>query len=231
MGKEAFDNYPTPPPLAEAITKFCFELFPNKSFILEPSCGAGNFLRPAKQCWPKANMLGVDMVLNYQEPVQQLGVQFVQSDFMLYAPMLGPTYLTADTLVITNPPYSEDLPQRFIEVISQNAQPGCHIAFLLRQAFLGGVGRALHFKERKSLRIKRDIAGRPKFNPNDKHQDHSEYAVFIYEVGYKGHYIGWEDPLLWKQSHLKRQAQLLNPEKMPALKPKKPRKKKEAIAA
>jgi hypothetical protein len=58
------------------------------------------------------------------------------------------------------------------------------------------------------LHIKRDIAGRPKFNPNSKNQDHSEYAVYIYEIGYKGHYIGWEEPLIWKPRHLSKLAKL-----------------------
>jgi hypothetical protein len=227
MGKEAFDNYPTPQPLADAMTGFCHELYPNKKLIIDPACGAGNFIKAAKKFWPNANTLGVDLV-DYAQQVAMLPCAFVQADFMQYAPMLGTTYFTPDTLIITNPPYGNDYPQRFIEVISQNAQPGCHIAFLLRQAFLGGVGRALHFKERKSLRIKRDVAGRPKFDEASKAQDHSEYAVFIYEVGYKGHYIGWENPLLWKDAHLKKQQQLLYPETLP---PKKTRRKKEVQAA
>lgn len=57
MGKEAFDNYPTPQPLADAITGFCHELFPNKSLIIEPSCGEGNFIRPIKQLWPNAGVI------------------------------------------------------------------------------------------------------------------------------------------------------------------------------
>jgi len=204
VGKEAFDNYPTPQPLADEMTKFCAELFPQKKMIIEPSCGAGNFIRSINQFFPNANKLGVDLVGTYEEEVKQLGVYFVNADMLQYLPMLGQSYLNEDTLVITNPPYSDDLPQRLIETVSQNAKPGCHIALLLRQAFLGGVGRALEFKERDSLRIKRDVAGRPKFNPNDKHQDHSEYGVFIYEVGYHGHYIGWQYPLVWKAAHLKK---------------------------
>lgn len=203
MGKEAFDNYPTPQPLCDAIAKFCHEMFPEKRFILEPASGEGRFIRAAKPLWPNATYLGVDVV-DYSLAVGEAGAQFVQADFTQYAASLGPTYLNQHTLVLTNPPYSEDYPQRFVEQISRNAEPGCHIALLLRQAFLGGITRALTFKERKSLRIKRDIAGRPKFNPNDKSQDHSEYAVFIYEVGYRGHYLGWEDPLVWKPSHIKK---------------------------
>jgi hypothetical protein len=208
MGLIANDAYPTPQDLANAMTQFCSELFPQKQCIIDPSSGAGNFLRAAAQFFPNTMRVGVDIVPDYRPQVEQLGATFVHADFMQYAGALGNAgYLTGNTLVITNPPYSGDLPQRFIEVISQNAKPGCHIAFLLRQAFLGGIGRALEFKERKSLRIKRDVAGRPKFNPDSKQQDHSEYAVYIYEVGYSGHYIGWEDPLIWKPSHLKRLAQ------------------------
>lgn len=208
MGKEAFDNYPTPQPLADAIAKFCFELFPHKQIIVEPSCGAGNFVRAAKQHWPAASMLGVDLV-DYSTSMAQIPCAFVQADFTQYVKALGENWLNENTLVITNPPYSDDLPQRFVEAVSQNAKPGCHIALLLRQAFLGGINRAVNFKERSSLFVKRDIAGRPKFNPNDKAQDHSEYAVFIYQVGYKGHYTGWEHPLLWKPTHIKKYASQL----------------------
>ena len=67
---------------------------------------------------------------------------------------------------------------------------------------LGGITRAQTFKERSSLWVKRDIAGRPKFDPTSKSQDHSEYAVFIFQTGYSGHYTGWQDPIIWKPKHL-----------------------------
>lgn len=225
MGKEANDNYPTPQPLADAITQFCYELFPQKKILIDPSCGEGNFLRPMLARWAGATTLGVDLVPDYLQPVQALGVPFVNADFIQYAPALGPGWLNENTLVLTNPPYGKNLPKRFIQAITANAAPGCHIAFLLRQSFLGSIDRALRFKERKSLRIKRDIAGRPKFDVNSKQQDHSEYAVFIYEVGYSGHYLGWGDPLLWKPKHLAEQVHLLAPaEQAPVKKRGRPRK-------
>jgi hypothetical protein len=208
MGAVPQDDYPTPQPLADEITKFLFELFPQKKILIEPACGEGNFIRPSKQLWTNAYHMGIDIFEKYRAPVESLAAQYFCSDFLAYAPILKQEWLREETLVLGNPPYSNELPQRFVEVISQNARPGCHIALLLRQGFLGGIGRALRFKERSSLLIKRDIAGRPKFNPNSKNQDHSEYAVYIYEVGYKGHYTGWEDPLIWKPSHLKKLAAL-----------------------
>lgn len=212
MGEIANDNYPTEQPLADAITKFCFELFPEKRIVIEPSCGDGAFLKPAQQLWTQASFLGVDLVNAYRPSIEALSIPFVHADFLQYAAVLGPEWFGAGTLVITNPPYDNDLPQRFVEVISQNSSPGCHIALLLRQSMLGGIGRAIgvgktpKFKERSSLRIKRDIAGRPKFRTDKKNQDNSEYAVFIFETGYHGHYIGWEDPLVWKPKHLKKLA-------------------------
>lgn len=207
MGKVAHDDYPTPQPLADAITRFLFELFPYKQLLIEPACGEGNFIRIGRQLWTSGHHLGIDVFEKYRASVEALGAAFAQGDFLQIASILGTNgWLTSKSLVYGNPPYSQDFPQRFIEAVSQNAQPGCHIAFLLRQSFSGGIGRATEFKERRSLRIKRDIAGRPKFDVNSKTQDHSEYAVFIYEVGYKGHYIGWEDPLIWKPKHLARLA-------------------------
>jgi hypothetical protein len=208
MGKVAQDDYPTPQPLADAIVKFLFEAFPWKKVFVDAGCGSGNFMRAALRYWTSeagCAHLGVDIVPKYRPAIETLGHPFFEGDFVKAAPDLGRAgWFGPTSLVYGNPPYGQDLPQRMIEAVSENSLPGCHIAFLLRQSFLGGINRALHFKYRDSLRIKRDIAGRPKFNPNDKSQDHSEYAVFIYEVGYSGPYLGWKEPLIWKPSHLKR---------------------------
>lgn len=210
MGLLDNDNYPTPVHLVEAITQFCFELFPKKQIIIEPSCGEGRFIQAAMKRWGTAAVYtGIDLVPDYEPAVKALGVPFVHADFVGYAPLLGHAWFNAQTLVVTNPPYANELPQAFIEAISNNAEPGCHIALLLRHSFLGGIERALEFKYADSLRIKRDIAGRPKFNVNSKSQDHSEYAVYIYEVGYSGHYLGWKDRLIWKPKHLEKLAKKL----------------------
>lgn len=222
MGQVEFDDYPTPQPLADEMVKFLFELFPQKKHIIEPASGSGNILRPARQLWTGEDVkfVGCDILSKFAVEIAQLGVPFVHADFLTYVEALAQAgWLGPDALVPSNPPYGQDYPQRFIEAISHLAQPGCHIAFLLRQSFLGGIGRALEFKERKSLRIKRDIAGRPKFNPASKHQDHSEYAVYIYEVGYRGHYLGWEDPLVWKPSHLKKLEKLKKAEQLQLVAP------------
>ena len=197
-----FDNYPTPEHLSGAMTTFVHELYPNKSIIIEPACGSGSFLKKTKELWPQAMQLGID-IIDYKAQIESLGVSFVQADNITYMASLGQQWLNENTLVITNPQYGGDGPQRLVEEISKHGRPGCHVALLLRQAFLGGIGRALHFKERDSLRIKRDVAGRPKFNSDSKSQDHSEYAVFIYEIGYHGHYLGWNKPLIWMPKHQK----------------------------
>jgi 23S rRNA G2445 N2-methylase RlmL len=203
MGAVENDNYPTPQDLANAITRFCFELFPQKKLIIDPACGAGAFLLAARQLWETASFLGVDNEPKYAQSITSLGVPFVPTDFVQYAHALSQDWLNETTLVITNPPYSANLPERFLHAVALAARPGCHVAFLLRHSFLGGIDRALYFSENDSLRIKRDIAGRPKFNIESKNQDHSEYAVYIYETGYHGNYIGWQERLIWKPRHLK----------------------------
>src|SRR5512140_1048311 len=125
MGKVAHDDYPTEQPLADAMTKFLFQLFPDKQLLIEPSCGAGNFIRMAKQLWTGGHHLGIDVFEKYRASVEALGATFSLGDFLSYVPVLGDNgWLTSKTLVYGNPPYSQDYPQRFIEAISKHAQPG-----------------------------------------------------------------------------------------------------------
>lgn len=198
------DNYPTPQPLADAICRWLRELYPYKTVILEPSCGSGNFLRAAQQYWSHASqILGIDLDPSHEEEVLKLGYQFVHADFLQYATLLGQSgWLGPQTIVPGNPPYSDDLPQKFIQAVYDHSQEGCVTAFLLRQSFEAGIDRAVNFPARESLAYKRVVAGRPKFRTDTKSQDNSEYAVYVYEKGHTGHYVGWKDPLIWKPKHL-----------------------------
>lgn len=200
MGKLAFDNYPTPQELAQAITNHLATLIPQPMLVVEPSCGEGNFIKATQATWPGVLCTGVD-IQDYSAQVTALGATFQQQDWLDCIPQFA---RMPNMLVLGNPPYSNNQPQRHIEAVMDQTQDGTRVAFLLRLAMLGGVKRAETLWARGNLEFLTPIAGRPKFDPDpETTSDPMEYGVFVFRKGHQGPAI-INKPLLWRESKRKR---------------------------
>lgn len=163
--------------------------------VLEPSCGAGNILTEvigfggaqAKNC------VGVDVV-DHPRGEHLADMQFIHGDFLEQD-----LRLRDYTLVIANPPYGDDLPERFVRrLLGDPYDRPLVVAMLLRLAWLSsGKRAALHRELPPDVYV---LSERPSFTGNGK-TDGADYAWFVWDVaaiacrGY-GHVrvLGTEDP-------------------------------------
>lgn len=150
--------------------------------ILEPGCGGGAFLRAASETWPRAALLGVDILPACKGP----GTVRRQD---LFDPQLRGQF----DLSLGNPPYddAEAFVRRSIDLVRE----GGHAAFLLRISFLSSQGRVPLYREHP-LSYFWPIAGRPSFTGGGS--DTSEYGLFAWRKGARlpGRIMG---PLEWKR--------------------------------
>lgn len=185
MSRLASDNYPTPQPLADAI---CACLISERIVhcpeqIIEPSAGEGVFVRAARRAWPQAHIAAIDVRQTQRECVAAGANVFWTGDWVQALDCLDMLVMHPfePVVVLGNPPYSfaQSHVERALEMLADDSV----IAFLLRLSFLGSVGRAALWA-RRELRYLIPVIGRPAF-VNGK-TDHSEYAVFVWQVGFKG---------------------------------------------
>lgn len=157
----ANDAYYTPEPLARAICERLRAFVREDSYILEPSAGGGAFVHAALRVWPGASVRGEDVANGWNPP----GWNAVLFD-----------------AVIGNPPYL--LAEQHVRDALRRVYHNGHVAFLLRLSFLAGQ-RRLALYEEHPLRYLIPITPRPSFTPDGK-TDASEYAVFVWQRGYRG---------------------------------------------
>ncbi len=150
--------------------------------ILEPGCGGGAFLRAAAKTWPKAQLLGIDLVPCCKGPGT-----IKQQDF--FSAMIPPD--TFD-LILGNPPFDEA--ERHIRRALELVTTGGHVAFLLRIALAAGWRSGLH-QQHPLFRVD-PVIPRPSFTGggSDRAQ---EYALCVWRKRHRGQFTG--EALVWKE--------------------------------
>ncbi len=177
------DDYQTDATLALEITKRLAELIPPPKRIVEPSAGVGAFVKAARIVWPDAHVTAVEVRPECETALKELGANQVVIDDLGWENTLG-GFKDYD-LVLGNPPYSHA--QQHAELGLTRLNPGGHLAFLLRMAFLNSQSRVetLWSKPTDRLRYLLPLAQRPSFTGDGK-TEHSEYAQYIWEKDWTG---------------------------------------------
>lgn len=159
---------------------------------VEPSCGAGHIIDQLRGFGGIAaeRITGIDTAAGGFSRIRDLhrGVQLVHGDFLKWRPA------RPVDLVIGNPPYGDQLPERFVRHCMSWAERPRLIAFLLRAGWAASQDRyALHREFPSDLNV---LAERPSFT-NDGGTDGQDYAWFIWSAGSDGgrwRVIGPADP-------------------------------------
>jgi hypothetical protein len=163
--------------------------------VVEPSAGNGTFVRPLRAAWPRATIISVELRPEEAQNLQEAGSTFVAiGDWTEWALKMD---LKTPALCVGNPPFS--LAQSHLEAAFRYLPAGSNIVLLLRFSFFGGNERNQTFwlKEGgKFLKHIIPIAPRPSFVKGTS--DNSEYALFIWEVGFSREATVLP-PLLWEK--------------------------------
>lgn len=172
------DAYFTPPkPVRQILAAIRREHLPDlhRRKVLEPSCGAGNILAEVVSFAGVSPKLctGVDIV-ERPRPASLSSCTFMTADFLK-------AEVRADEfdLVIGNPPYINDLPERFVRRLMATSQvvdlPV--IALLLRLGWLASAKRAeFHARFPADVHV---LSERPSFT-NDGRTDGCDYGWFVW---------------------------------------------------
>lgn len=182
--------YPTPIPIALAITKQVAELAGEVKHIIEPSAGNGSFVRAAREVFPAATILAIDIRPDVRQQCLDAGADgFVGEDWETFARAKG--NFEDGTLVIGNPPFRSaiggvegDLATLHALAALDALRPGSHLALLLRLSHLCGRHRAQRLWSRGGLLALLPLAVRPKFVNN--RSDTAEYGFFVWRKCFKG---------------------------------------------
>ena len=167
------DFYPTPLELCIASIKGV-EL-PDKPNIIDPGCGTGNWGTAARQIWPDAFIVGIDI----EEPPE--GSLRCYNDFELGSYLDWNPGSKFDA-VIGNPPFK--YAEEFVRKSMEHLMIGGKLIFLLRLAFLESQtrGRGL-WKDLPPIMV-RPLVSRICFYGD--HTDDTAYAIYCWEKGYTG---------------------------------------------
>ena len=196
------DGYFTPLPLAEAICRRLFETVSAVDEVIEPSAGAGAFVRAARCTWPTATIRAVEPNAGAKKDLVDAGANSVERATWEDSRALeGVGRLERRILVVGNPPFllGEEHVRIALNRMGHSPTTGPRprwLAFLLRASFLAGDrrSRGLHMSV-GGLRYVWHIAGRPSFTGDGK-RDGAEYAVLVWQAGFSGPFEGgW---LTWR---------------------------------
>jgi hypothetical protein len=185
------DVYETPPLLALAIAERLRELGLSPARILEPSAASGNFVQAARATWPDARIAAVEARSECKDALTAAGAgEIAIGDFAELAKVCP----KAD-LIIGNPPFK--LAEDHLRLALELLHPCGRLAFLLRLAFLASARRQGIF-EAGELHYLAPIVPRPSFTIDAKH-DYAEYALFVFERGFKGPRAEILPALVWSK--------------------------------
>ena len=178
--KRTNGEFYTPDALALAVCKTLHEQGISPGYVLEPGCGGGAFLRAARETWPRADLMGVDLAPACTGP----GLVSRMDLFSL---------TWSYDLILGNPDFSRA--EEIVRHCLGLRAPGGYLAFLLRLNMLGGIGRASLYAE-YPLWLLQPIAGRPSFTSDGK-TDSSDYGLFVWREGHTGPGKILQ-PLIWR---------------------------------
>ncbi len=144
MGQIENDNYPTPQPLADKLIQEQVDNGVVPAVVIEPSCGAGAFIKAARKAWPNARIIGIDIVDYRRQAIANGADEFVCAPMeRVIADILEAEQELGRVLVIGNPPFS--LAEEHITLIMRLLNEGNLLSFLLRFSFFGSKSRAERF--------------------------------------------------------------------------------------
>lgn len=181
------DSYFTPDALALAICRRLGETL-TPDLVIEPSAGAGAFVRAARATWPQSQIVAVEpngfgALLGLADMVGACSWEAWDEPIATAALILG------------NPPYNlpgdgrgKDSPttaERHVLLALDRLPEGGTVAFLLRLAFLSGGGRIDRLHMRHPPSALWPITPRPCFTGDGK-TDASEYGIFVWTKGRVG---------------------------------------------
>ncbi|HLF28185.1 MAG TPA: hypothetical protein VJG32_17785 [Anaerolineae bacterium] len=166
------DFYETPRALAGAVLDYIRAHYgiSSPALVLDPGAGTGVWGKAARERWPKALIMGVDL---YRARPDTIYDDWFRCSYTTFERR----YFRDDRpdLIIGNPPYS--LAQSFIEASLRLLAPGGLLSFLLRINLLAGQCREDFWKQRPLSRLVTCIE-RPSFNGGGS--DATEYALFVW---------------------------------------------------
>lgn len=143
--------------------------------ILDPGMGAGIWGNVARERFPHAEIVGVE--LRQDAPFMRWYDWNIRADFLQMSP--APIF----DCVIGNPPYK--LAEDFVRHSMACLVDGGHLVFLLRLAFLESLSRYTLFTvEMPPLKIG-VCSDRPSFTGDGK-TDATAYAFFVWQKGHVG---------------------------------------------
>lgn len=188
------DFYPTPLPLAMAITARIRALGmplssnPRPALVIEPSAGTGNLVAAARRAWSEAQIVAIEPgatnggamlhALNCARPSNVYEGRW--EDLAYSRPW---TAQPGRTLILGNPPFA--LAEDHVGLALQMMAPGDLLVFLLRSSFLCSQKRCASLWSRPGLRWLIPVAERPSFT-GDGGTDGAEYALFCWAAGFQG---------------------------------------------
>lgn len=201
--EDPFDICPTPDELASAIcARLDEEYFPTvkPGRILEPSGGAGAFIRASKASWPGSRIVTVEIRPECQPALASAGATAVVIEDLetWLESESGRRTLGSADLVLGNPPFSRA--ERHLRRLLGMMHPGAFLAFLLRTGFYESFSRLRFWKafpEKSFI----PIVPRPSFKANKAGRpgtDSQSYGLFVWQVGGASHLPQRLSHLVWR---------------------------------
>ncbi len=192
--RSALDFYATPQALASAICLRIAKVL-SPGLVVEPSAGCGPFVRAARNTWPNARVVAVDVDEGKSKVLEAAGAHFIiLEDWKLVAAhdiIVAIAERASPVLVVGNPPYREA--EEHIQAALSWMSPGDELFFLLRINFLGSRSR-LAFWAGTPLVEMMPVVPRPSFTVRGA--DATEYAVFRWKSGHQGP-ARISPPIMW----------------------------------
>lgn len=191
--RRAADAYYTPDPLALAICRRLRAEIGPVGRIVEPSAGAGAFVRAARATWPDASIRAIEpnggaaaASRLADAGADEVATMRWEDPRVLGAPV-GPVHLPwTPGLILGNPPFL--LAEEHIRIALRLLPEGGHLAFLLRASMLATRARVAGLWRELPPRYVWHVAPRPSFTQGGT--DGAEYAVVVWRKGWSGAYEG-----------------------------------------
>ena len=191
MPRRSDDAYDTHPSVALACVEWLARNTAPPQRVLDPTAGAGPFVRAARACWPEAKIAAVDIRGDVQAEAHAAGanVSLTADALQLPADLVGMC-----DLIVTNPPFC--IADQLLLHLYPAMREGARLAFLLSVTWLGSKerwepGGAWVTAPLASLSV---IVPRPHFGMS--HSPKFEAGLFVWVKGHTGPaYLA--DPIRW----------------------------------
>lgn len=172
--RDGREFYPTQLELVESALDYLH--IPAPARILDPGAGAGIWGEEARKRWPDTHIMGIDKYF----PVGPA----------CYDTWWVTDFLTTEIpytfdLIIGNPPYRLDWPERFARKSYHLLKPGGTLLFVMEASFSHSQQRANHFwPDHPPVQVVL-LSERPSFTGDGKTNE-KEYNLYIWQKGYTG---------------------------------------------